>query len=248
MSNRLRLVINIGNTNIKLGYYDTQGALQTQSYPVALAEDDAFMSNLAFIEGVSFTQVYVASVVPAVNEKISKLVQAKLGITPKFITYQDVEGTLDTSGYSQGTVGVDRLMGCVGAQTYPAIIFDLGTAVSISVMDKNANFLGGAILPGAQMHLDALSQNAAMLPELSLADIKNANFVIGSDTKACLVSGLIFGMASVIDGFARKIQEEIGYTCELVLTGGFSKYVRPHLEEVYRYEEHLVLMGILGLN
>ena len=238
MSNRL--AVNIGNTNIKIGY-KKENELITASYPSA-----EFETNCTILADVVFTEIYVASVVPDRNAEVAQFLEQQTGLVPTFLTAQ--AAGFDLSGYDAGKVGMDRLMACKGANTTPCVVFDLGTAISISVVDKDNVFRGGAILPGATMNLEALYQKAALLPKIEVEDITAVTAVVGNTTKACMVSGLVYGIASTVDGMARRIQKEMNLTAaNLFITGGFAKYINAHLEENYRYNEHMVIEGVLNL-
>ena len=107
-------------------------------------------------------------------------------------------------------LGADLAAGAVGAMaeyTMPCIVIDMGTATTISVLDRNGSFLGGAIAAGINLTLDALAKGTAVLPSISAASPKS---VIGHNTIDCMQSGIIYGTAAMLDGMIDRIEEELG--------------------------------------
>lgn len=213
----MTLAVAIGNTNIRLGYYKNK--LITYEY-----DND----NFNFETTVKFKKILIASVVPSLTSTISNKIQNTTDIIPIIINWQQIP--LNVSKYDTKLVGVDRLLSCYGAyKKYgaPVIVFDFGTANSISILDKDANFIGGAILPGVSMGIKALNVGTALLPKINTIE---ATSVIGSDTISCITSGAIHGTASIVDGMVKKIQNELGYSCNIIATGGMALQILPHCE------------------
>ena len=108
------------------------------------------------------------------------------------------------------SVGSDMIVNAVGALAEhepPIIIIEMGTATTMSVIDKNGRYVGGAILPGLRVSLDSMSASTAQLPRISLDTPRR---VIGKNTIDCMRSGVIFGNAAMIDGMLDRIEEELG--------------------------------------
>ena len=102
----------------------------------------------------------------------------------------------------------------------PCIIIDMGTATTVSVLDKNGTFIGGSIAAGVRLTLKALFENTAQLPNISITAPQK---VIATNTVDCMRSGLVFGAASMIDGLIERAENELGETACVVATGGLSK-------------------------
>ena len=117
----------------------------------------------------------------------------------------------------------------------------MGTATTISVVDKNKNHIGGMIIPGIKTSLDSLSNNASQLPYISLDDPKT---LIGKNTIDCMKSGIIYGNAALIDGLIDKIREELGNEFVVIATGGFSRLIIPHSKHKIIYDKDLLLKGL----
>ena len=124
----------------------------------------------------------------------------------------------------------------------PLIIIDMGTATTISAIDRNKNFLGGMIIPGLRVSLDSLTSRTSQLPKISLDPPKK---VIGSNTVDCMRSGIIYSTAGSIDGVIDRIEEEMGETCTLVSTGGLAKVIIPYCHHKIIIDDQLLLKGLM---
>ena len=141
-------------------------------------------------------------------------------------------------------LGADLVAGAVGAiseYTLPCVVIDMGTASTISVIDKNGAYLGGVISAGVRLTLKALTENTAQLPAI---DITAPKSVIGSNTVDCMKSGLIYGTASMLDGILDRIEDELGETPTVVATGGLSKDIIVHCKNEIIYNANLLLDGL----
>lgn len=108
----------------------------------------------------------------------------------------------------------------------PAIIIDLGTATKITVVTEDRSFIGGAILPGVKISLEALSGSASLLPSIGLGTGKIKT--IGSNTVDCMLSGVVLGTACMVDGLIERYREELGEVPTVVACGGLSPAIVPH--------------------
>ncbi len=124
----------------------------------------------------------------------------------------------------------------------PQILIDMGTATTVSVIDRNKAFIGKMILPGVAVSLDALINRTAQLPEISLDPPKK---LIGSNTVDSIKSGVLYGNAGAIDGLIDRIEDELGEACTIVATGGLSGVIAPLCRHKMYLEENLLLKGLL---
>jgi type III pantothenate kinase len=143
------------------------------------------------------------------------------------------------------TLGDDLLAGAVGAVNmfnFPAIIFDLGTATTISVIDKTPALIGGAIMPGYKLSLCALVKHCDLINDISS---HTPSSVIGKNTESCIISGLVYSTASMIDGMCERIEEELGCSCHIIATGGLAESVLPYCKRKdIVLSKELVLEGL----
>lgn len=126
----------------------------------------------------------------------------------------------------------------------PCVVVDLGTATKFSVLDEKGSFLGGPIMPGVNISLDALSRNTAQLPHIEFNQIDH---VIGTNSIDSMKAGSIYGTACMIDGIIERIEEEIGQKVTVVMTGGISKGIAPYCKAEMTFDENLLLYGLLAI-
>jgi type III pantothenate kinase len=140
-------------------------------------------------------------------------------------------------------VGADRIVNAVAALDLydaPAIVVDLGTATTFDVISAAGEYLGGAIVPGIEISMDALFDRAAALRRIEL---KEPRSVVGRTTVESMQSGAIYGYAALVDGLCARIEDEIG-PATVIATGGLSRLISPHSRAVARVEPWLTLHGL----
>lgn len=244
------LAIDIGNTNVTLGAYSddvlsftARLATDTRRTSDQYAVDIKEILSLHNLEFESIEDCIISSVVPtvtvAVNEAISKLCHiVPLTLGP------GVKTGLNIKIDNPAQLGADLVAGAVGAiaeYTLPCIIIDMGTATTVSVVDKNGSFIGGAIAAGVRLTLKALSENTAQLPSIHINAPEN---VIGTNTVDSMKSGLVYGTAGMLDGLINRIEYELSSSATIVATGGLSKEIIPFCNHNIIYNENLLLDGL----
>jgi type III pantothenate kinase len=146
-----------------------------------------------------------------------------------------------------GQTGADLVVGAVAAlreHKPPMIIVDMGTATTITVVDKTGAFIGGCICPGVKISLDALTDRTALLPGLQLDRPKHA---IGRNTIDCMRSGIMMGNAAMIDGMVERMEAELGYKTTVIATGGIARFVTPMCKTPIIYDKDLLVKGLATL-
>ena len=247
------LTVDIGNTNVTLGAYDsnilaftarlaTDPRLTDDQYAVDIKN----LFNLYGIETADIEDCIIASVVPAVGKSVSNAVSKLCHIVPLMLG-PGVKTGLNIKIDNPAQLGADLAAGAVGAlenYTMPCVVIDMGTASTVTVLDKNGTLLGGAIAAGVCLTLKALTENTAQLPAIP---IEAPRSVIGRNTVECMQSGLVFGTAAMIDGMLGMIAEELGETPTVVATGGLSKEIIAHCKNDIIYNENLLLEGLRAI-
>ena len=247
------LTIDIGNTNITLGAYDA-GIL---SFTARLATETAKtadqyaveLKNLLSLESIDAEEIedcIISSVVPSVGKSLSAAVSKLCHIVPLMLG-PGVKTGLNIKIDNPAQLGADLVAGAVGAldaYTMPCVIIDMGTASTVSVLDKNGAFLGGAIAAGVRLTLKALTENTAQLTSIP---IEAPPSIIGRNTVECMQSGLVYGTAAMLDGMLEKIEEELGEAPTVVATGGLSKEIIAHCNRNIIYNENLLLDGLRAI-
>jgi type III pantothenate kinase len=140
-------------------------------------------------------------------------------------------------------VGADRIADAVGAYDLyggPTIVVDFGTATTLEAISAKGEYLGGAILPGIEISLDALFGRAAALRRVELVEPRS---VIGKNTVESIQSGAVYGFAAQVDGIATRIEAEIG-DATVVATGGLAGLITPFSESIQFHEPWLTLHGL----
>ena len=244
------LAIDIGNTNITLGGFEDNiltftARLATNS---SLTSDQyaSHFKNILALYNQDYNEIddcIISSVVPSVGSAVSRAVSLLCDIVPLSLG-PGVKTGLNIKIDNPAQLGADLVAGAVGAiseYTLPCIVIDMGTASTISVIDKNGAFLGGAIAAGVRLTLKALCENTAQLPAI---DLSAPNSVISTNTVDCMRSGLIFGTAAMIDGLIDRISDELGEEPTVVATGGLSKEIIEHCSNNIIYNENLLLEGL----
>lgn len=244
------LAIDIGNTNIVLGgISDGKVAFMARLSTNRIKTEDEYgidIMNILKLYNVDRRRIeggIIASVVPPVLSAIKLAVEMVIGQEP-VVVGPGVKTGLNILMDNPATVGSDLIVSAVAALDEfkpPVIIVDMGTATTIAVVDKNKNYIGGAIMPGVNISLQSLSSRAAQLPAISLEEPKKA---IGKNTIDCMRSGVVFGTAGMIDGCVERIENELGEKCKVIITGGLGKNFAEICKGDYEYNPELLLKGL----
>lgn len=244
------LAVDVGNTNITLGIYSEE----TLKLTARLSTDSKRTSDQYSVElrgildinGISFNDInkaIICSVVPSVGKAVYEAIVKLCKIKP-IVLGPGIKTGLNIKIDNPAQLGADLVAGAVGAinqYKMPCIIIDMGTATTISVLDKDGAFIGGAISAGVRLTLDALTTRTAQLPQVG---IEEPSSVIGTNTVDCMKSGLILGTASMIDGMIKKIEKQLGCNATKVATGGLSKEVISKSDYSIDYNDNLLLEGL----
>ena len=228
--------VDAGNTNIVLGVFDgpdrllftarvaTDPSMTGDQYAGIIAN----ILDLYCIPRKGITDSIISTVVPALTQSLPAALRLLFGTEP-LVLGQGVKSGLRVKGLVPDAIGADLVCGAVGAlKKYPAplIIFDFGTATTVSAIDRDGVFIGGTIIPGVMISLRALSSAAALLKDIS-PDGRQLS-PISLDTAECMRAGSILGAASMMDGMIERFREELGHDAFVVATGGLSGIIVPH--------------------
>lgn len=240
----------MGNTNITIGVFDgTQLMLESRVATDLTKMEDQYaidfmdIFRLYQIDARNFEGAILSSVVPPLEHAVRGAVKKVTGMTPLMVgpgTKTGVNIRID----NPAQLGPDLLVGAVAAMAKfgaPCVIWDLGTATTVSVVDKTGTFLGGAIMPGMASSFESLISRASLLPRISLEAPAKA---IGSNTIACMQSGAVYGNAAMMDGMCDRIEAELGYSAPIVATGGLGREIVPHCRRKVTYVDDLLLEGL----
>ena len=247
------LAIDMGNTNIVIGGIDDQRTyflerITTNRFKTDL-EYAINVKNILENYGVSTADIegaIISSVVPPLNATLISAVEKICGKTPMLVG-SGMKTGINIIMDNPKSVGADRIVNAVAAvqeHKPPLIIIDMGTATTLCAIDQNGAYVGGAILPGLRVSLDALSAKTAQLPAISL-DIPH--HVIGKNTIDSMRSGIMYGNAAMLDGLIDRMSEELGGKPTVLATGGLSQFVAPLCRHKIICDDTLLLKGLLIL-
>ncbi len=245
------LAVDIGNTNIVMGCFESDRILfverlSTNQQSTAL-EYAIMLKNILEIHSIDMSDFrggIISSVVPSVTltmkEAMERLIKKRI-----MVVGPGIKTGLKINLDNPAQLGSDRVADAVAAinlYPVPIIMIDMGTATTISVIDKEKNFIGGMIIPGLRTSLDSLSGRASQLPFISLVPPKK---VIGTNTIDCMKSGIIHSNAASIDGVIERIENELGEKCTVVSTGGVAKIIVPYCKRDIVIDDELLLKGLM---
>lgn len=247
------LSIDIGNSNINIGAY-CNGGLLFLTHIVSEAgktevEYAVLLHHILHLHRLS-EQNLKGAVISSVVPQLSPVLKAAVQLTSPVPVMQigpGVKTGLNIRIDNPAQLGADFVAAAVGAfEKYPlpVIIVDFGTATKISIVDRSRSFIGGSIVPGVRVSLDALSNRAAQLPHISLEPPAP---VIGTNTIDCMKSGVLLGNASMIDGMIERYEEKAGPAASIVATGESVDAVAPFCRHKLLVDKTLRLDGLYAV-
>lgn len=248
---KMILALDIGNTNIVIGCIDKErtyfierlSTVRTKT-ELEYAVDIKTVLDIYHIKRGDIEGCIISSVVPQITN-VAKLAAEKIIKKEVMILGPGVKTGLNIMMDNPGQLGADLVADAVAGiseYTVPLIIFDMGTATTVSVVDSRKNYVGGMILPGVRVSLDALTARASQLSGIS---IEAPRKVIGKNTIECMKSGILYSNAAAIDGIIDRIEKELGQKATVLATGGLAKKIVPHCMRNVILDEDLLLKGLL---
>lgn len=245
------LAVDIGNTNIVVGCFDDSGMkmlgrLATDRRATEL-EYTVQLRNLMKLNGMTPGQMegaVLCSVVPAVGASMKLALEPFVGRNIVAVG-PGIKTGLKINIDNPGALGADRVADAVAAVSeypLPLITVDMGTATTVGVVDETATFIGGMIVPGVMVSLNALSGGTSQLPHISLEPPKEP---IGRNTVDCMRSGIVYHNAAGVDGMIRRIEAQLGKKCTVVVTGGLAGAITPYCTHEMIYDPDLLLKGLM---
>lgn len=244
------LTIDIGNTNIVIGcavdhkvtFVERMHTSHTKT-DLEYAIDCHMVLELHKIDASQLDGAIISSVVPPLTNTLAAAIHKLTGITA-LIVGPGIKTGLNLLMDNPAQVGSDLVVASVAAMHdygAPVIVIDMGTATTMTVVDKNRNFIGGLIYPGVQIALQSLENSTAQLPQIHL---KAPEKVIGGNTIDCMCSGLVYGNAAALDGLLDRMMNELGYPATIVASGGLAPLIVPHCKHKILLDDELLLKGL----
>ncbi|MCF8104548.1 MAG: type III pantothenate kinase [Desulfohalobiaceae bacterium] len=249
----LILLMDVGNTNIKIGLAGGNRIVHSFVLPTTLQETSDTL-GLKIVDLCSYLQLkagdirawMVSSVVPPLDELIRRSGET-YSRCPVLFVPEDVPLPLTNYYTRPQEVGADRLVTAYAARelfdTPGLMVVDFGTATTVECV-QDRGYLGGLICPGVLSALNALGGKTAKLPRISL-ELDSEEIRIGASTAQSLTQGFVFGFASMIEGLCQKLRNNLQGEVTVVATGGFARKIQPVCPSLQEVREDLLLKGLL---
>ena len=247
------LTVDIGNSNIVLGgVEDDKIIFEARLRTEATKTSDQYCVDLKIlldVYKVSAEEIegcIIASVVPQVLNSFQTAIK-KLTGKSSLVVGPGIKTGLDIRLENPARTGADLVVADVAAlreHKPPLIVIDMGTATTMAVLDQNGAHIGGCIIPGVKLSMDALTEKTALLPGLQLDQPKRT---IGRNTVDAMRSGIMIGAACMLDGMVERMEQELGQKTTVIITGGIAKFIAPLCKTPMIYDKDLIIKGLAAL-
>ena len=250
------LTIDVGNTNTVLGIFD--GDEVAEHWRIATVPDrtadelaiilQGLLAQSTLVKEPEVTGIALCSTVPSVLHEMREMLSRYYTGMPAVIVEPGVKTGVPVRMDNPKEVGSDRIMNAAAAAHLyggPAIVVDFGTSTNFDAVSERGEFVGGALAPGIEISVDALSRRAAQLLKVELT---RPGRVIGRNTVEALQSGIIFGFAGQVEGIARRMVAELAPddpgSVTVIATGGLAPLVLSEISVIDAHEPWLTLIGL----
>jgi len=245
------IAVDVGNTQTVIGIY--QDEQLTHHWRIATNherttdEHGALLSTLLTGEGLTLPPrpdgVAIACVVPPLNQVMEQLSRRYFKCEP-LIVGPGIKTGMPILYENPKEIGADRIVNAIAAYdryNSACIVVDFGTATTFDYITGRGEYVGGAIVPGLGISVDALVAHAAKLYRVELVRPRE---VVGRTTVTAIQSGLIYGYTSLVDGLVNRIRKERGEKVRVIATGGLADLIAPQSETLEDVDEFLTLKGL----
>ncbi|MGB8022358.1 MAG: type III pantothenate kinase [Candidatus Nanopelagicales bacterium] len=242
------LAVDVGNTNTVLGLFQDHELVH--SWRIKTDQRDTADEMALIVRGLltdapDITGVALCSTVPAVLREMRWMLARYYADVPRVIVEPGTRTGVSLLTDNPKEVGADRIVNTLAAHHLfggPAIVVDFGTSTNLDVVSERGEFLGGALAPGIEISLDALTSRAAQLRKVELVRPRS---VIGKNTVEALQSGALYGFAGQVDGLVDRITAELGgRVAAVIATGGLASIVVAESRTITHHEPDLTLVGL----
>jgi len=241
------LAVDVGNTNTVLGLFTGEELVRSwriTTHARATGDEMALTFRGLLDEQPEITGLALCSTVPSVLHELRPMLSSFFHEMPVVIVEPGTKTGVPILTDNPKEVGADRIVNTLAAHQQfggPCIVVDFGTSTNLDVVSAQGEFLGGALAPGIDISLEALSAKAAQLRKVEVVRPRSP---IGKNTVEALQSGAVFGFAGQVDGLVDRIIEEIGPVTAVVATGGLASVVIGESETITHHDPHLTLTGL----
>ena len=247
------LVIDVGNTNTKVGVARNRQLLESFVLPTTVRDTSDTFGLKIFelcrhlrISPNRFQSWLVSSVVPPVNSLVRQAGERYSGC-PVYFVPEDIGLPLTNAYANPQEVGADRLVTAFAARklfdTPGLIVIDFGTATTVECI-QGWTYKGGLICPGVLSSLQALGGKTAKLPRIDL-EVTRRSVCIGDSTVTSMKHGFVFGFAAMIEGLCSRLRLSLEGEVTVVATGGFASTLEPVCSCLDVVQRELLLQGLI---
>jgi len=244
------LAIDCGNTNTVFSIWD--GIKFISNWRIATSHKRTadqyyvWLTTLMELDGIKneIDEMVISSTVPRVVFNLRVLSDKYFGTRPLVVGRADCRLPISVRVDNGTAVGPDRLVNTVsGFDLFGGdlIIVDFGTATTFDVVDGDGAYIGGSIAPGVNLSLEALHQAAAALPHV---DITIPQFAIGTNTVACMQSGIFWGYVGLVREICDRIKAEHLRPMKIISTGGLAPLFQQSVKLFDAFEDELTMHGL----
>lgn len=235
------LTVDAGNSSVGMAVFEGDAIIHHHTAP----SDDFSAESLSPIMKLyrgKMKGIMVASVVPDLNHRLTGILGEMWRMEPVFVHHQmDLGFSLKID--RPETLGADRIANCSGGMFFsrpPFIIVDSGTATNFEVVNRNGEFIGGAIFPGIRMGIDAMSQRAAQLEEVPFFVPESP---VGKSTPDCMRSGVYHAQLGGIGYLIEQYKKIVGDAAVFATGGGINHFI-TELGDTVIHKPHLIFYGM----
>lgn len=245
--------IDIGNTNIVIGCFENEKIIFTERLSTkinaTILEYAISFKNVLELYDINYKEIegsIISSVVPEVTMVIYNAIEKITGKKSKIVG-PGLKTGLKIAIDNPAQLGSDLVVAAVaGIIEYPTplVIVDFGTATTVSVINKDKEFLGGMIMPGIMLSMKSLTSNTSLLPTIGLEAPKK---FIGTNSVDSMKSGILYSNAFGVDGLIDKIEDVLNEKVNVIATGGLAKTIVPLCKREIKIDDELLLKGLMAI-
>ncbi|QXJ23499.1 type III pantothenate kinase [Actinomadura graeca] len=249
------LTIDVGNTHTVLGLFEGEEVIEhwrINTDPRRTADEIAvvlqgLVQQSPLLAETDISGIALCSTVPSVLHEMREMCRRYYGDVSAVIVEPGVKTGVPVRMDNPKEVGADRIVNALAAVHLhggPAIVVDFGTATTFDAVSAKGEYVGGAIAPGIEISIDALSSRGAQLHKIELVRPRS---VVAKNTVEALQSGIIFGFAGQVDGIVERMSEELADASEevtIIATGGLAPLVLEESRSIDVFEPWLTLVGL----
>ena len=242
------LALDIGNSLINIGLFEFEELCVQNLDTYPLKNPDNYTAKIRkffpeiYVERTALG-VIISSVVEGHTEVLAEACKRLMPEDLIILNSKIVTGLVFDIPRSE-ELGTDRIANAVAAYELckcPVAAVDFGTATTVSVVGKDAHYIGGAIMPGIGLMNESLEKGTSKLSGVSLSLPETA---LGIDTPQSIRSGLFYGTAGAVEKLICEMEEEIGFVLKVVVTGGYGVMVSKFFSREYMLNQNLTLEGL----